>query len=85
MKNQILSFKVFKHSGKWAFDLPDIEFDYNEYVDESKLVESLIDEYNISHDSYNYILITNSKYELPIIYDIKVRYGNTTPYKPLKY
>lgn len=85
MEQQILSFKVFKHSGKWAFDLPDIEFDYNEYVDTSKLVESLIDDYNISRDSYNYILITNSKYELPSIYDIKVKYGNTIPYKPLKY
>lgn len=85
MENQILSFKVFKYSGKWAFDLPDIEFEYNEYVDESKLVESLIDEYNISRDSYNYILITNNKYELPCIYDIKVKYGNTIPYTPLKY
>lgn len=85
MENQILSFKVFKHSGKWDFDLPDIEFDYNEYVDESKLVESLIDDYNISRDSYNYILITNSKYELSYIYDIKVKYGNTIPYQPLKY
>lgn len=85
MENQILSFKVFKHSGKWAFDLPDIEFDYNEYVDESKLVESLIDDYNISRDSYNYILITNSKYELSYIYDINIKYGNTIPYQPLKY
>jgi len=85
MKNQILSFKVFKHSGKWAFDLPDIEFEYNEYVDESKLVESLIDDYNISRDSYNYILITNSKYELPCIYDINIKYGNRITYEPLKY
>lgn len=85
MEQQILSFKVFKHSGKWAFDLPDIEFDYNEYVDESKLVESLIDDYNISRDSYNYILITNSKYELSYIYDINIKYGNRITYEPLKY
>ena len=85
MKNQILSFKVFKHSGKWAFDLPDIEFEYNEYVDTSKLAESLIDEYNISRDSYNYILITNSKYELSCIYDIHNEYGRRIQYEPLKY
>ena len=85
MQKQILSFKVFKHSGKYAFDLPDMEFDYDEYIDTSELAEKLIDTYNISRDSYNYILITDNKYELPCIYDIKVEYGNRIPYKPLIY
>ncbi len=33
MEKQTFKFRVFKHSGKWAFDLPDIEFDYDQYID----------------------------------------------------
>lgn len=85
MKKQTFKFRVFKHSGKWAFDLPDMEFDYDYFIDISELVESLIDQYNISRDSYNYILVYEDKYELQSIYDIKVKYGKRIPYEPLKY
>ena len=83
MEKQTFKFRVFKHSGKWAFDLPDIEFDYDQYIDISELCESLIDTYNISRDSYNYILVFEDKYELPHIYDIQNNYGRRIPYQPL--
>lgn len=67
---QIISFKVFKESGKWAFDLPDLSFDYDAYVDTYDIAEKLVDEHNLLNKGYKYILIENSKYELFNIYNI---------------